>query len=714
MKKRILSVVCAVAIIATMLTVGIVSSFAAGTALATPIDKAFEVSDWDFVASSNLASGQSSSTSTASITSDGKFASGYGSTITIVSKTPYDLSNGFVSKSTLNFKNHFNNHYGEYCAMYIGDVATGLELRIQNVKNQSIYNAYIYYGGDIKASYNLGSAPNGEYIVKYQNGKVTVSKGGDLINWVLPTSTSTEVEIASADFGEAKMAYRISGNYSGASFRYWKGVYLEALTGDGGSSSTPESSESASSESASSESVSSAPASSESASSTTSSEVTSSETVSAAPASPADISNIFAADWEGDVECITAMSDGVRNLFGNIAPNTSGKKTITTVNAYNLGNNWTAAVTLGESWGGNTDSNPYVLTVGTLDIIVYDVAKNNAAPAAIELKKDGTSVRKVELAATIGTNKTESIAGKLEVDYKDGTVSVSYKGTKYITEDVGEIDFTNAKAALSITGNWIAKSVYLYDFNLKTVAEDVSSSAPAKGEPIVTVIDGTLNATDWEGDIASISADGKFHVNNGAKTINTVNSYDLSDGFKFKSNLVMKNHYSNYYGEYCSMYVGGQTGLELRIQQDKEGRGSNAFYNGYLLYNGVEIASADLLNAPNGEYEIIYKDGKVTVNLQQAPITWTLADKTTATSVSIADADFSNAKLGLRIAGNYASPESLRNWNSYSLSAVSDGSNGAGSVGGTGDARNIVIPAVAIVLGACAVAFVAKSRKINA
>ncbi len=37
MKKRILSVVCAIAVIAVMLTVGFISSSAVGTALATPI-----------------------------------------------------------------------------------------------------------------------------------------------------------------------------------------------------------------------------------------------------------------------------------------------------------------------------------------------------------------------------------------------------------------------------------------------------------------------------------------------------------------------------------------------------------------------------------------------------------------------------------------------------------------------------------------------------
>ncbi len=489
MKKRVLSIVCAIAVIAAMLTVGIVSSSAAGTTLAEPIDKNFVVGDWDFVASANLASGHTSSTATGAITAAGKFGSGYDKTFTIVSKAAYDLSTGFVSKSTLTFKNHYTNYFGEYCSMYIGDVAIGLELRVQNVKGVANYNVYIYYGGNQIASYAT-TEPNGEYAVKYNNGKVSVSKGGTDIEWTVTGGTSTEVEITGADFSETKIGYRVSPNYSKSAdtLRNWTGVYLEALAGS--SSSEPASSEPASSE------------------------------------------------------------------------------------------------------------------------------------------------------------------------------------------------------------------------------------APVTGAPLTAKIEKEFVKEDWEGSVdnnSAIIADGKLISGQGSVfNVNTKIDYDLSNGFEFKSTLKFKSHYANYYGEYCSMYVGPvETGIEVRIQNVK----GSGLYTAKLYYGGEEIATYDLTNAPNGEYMLRYKDGKVTVTLGGAAIKWTLADTSTATDVAISDADFlKNASVGFRIVGNY-SGGSNRNWSGFYLAPVStsNGGNGdnsgAGGVGGTGDARNLVIPAVAIVFGVCTVAFVSVRKR---
>ncbi len=524
MKKRVLSIVCAIAVIAAMLTVGIVSSSAAGTTLAEPIDKNFVVGDWDFVASANLASGHTSSTATGAITAAGKFGSGYDKTFTIVSKAAYDLSTGFVSKSTLTFKNHYTNYFGEYCSMYIGDVAIGLELRVQNVKGVANYNVYIYYGGNQIASYAT-TEPNGEYAVKYNNGKVSVSKGGTDIEWTVTGGTSTEVEITGADFSETKIGYRVSPNYSKSAdtLRNWTGVYLEALAGS--SSSEPASSEPASSEPASSEPASSEPASSEPASS---------EPASSEPAS----------------------------------------------------------------------------------------------------------------------------------------------------------------------------------------SEPASSEAPVTGAPLTAKIEKEFVKEDWEGSVdnnSAIIADGKLISGQGSVfNVNTKIDYDLSNGFEFKSTLKFKSHYANYYGEYCSMYVGPvETGIEVRIQNVK----GSGLYTAKLYYGGEEIATYDLTNAPNGEYMLRYKDGKVTVTLGGAAIKWTLADTSTATDVAISDADFlKNASVGFRIVGNY-SGGSNRNWSGFYLAPVStsNGGNGdnsgAGGVGGTGDARNLVIPAVAIVFGVCTVAFVSVRKR---
>ena len=171
---------------------------------------------------------------------------------------------------------------------------------------------------------------------------------------------------------------------------------------------------------------------------------------------------------------------------------------------------------------------------------------------------------------------------------------------------------------------------------------------------------------------------------------------------------MFKNAFTNYYGEYASMFVGDPvTGIELRIA-NVNGQG---MYTGHILVKGEEVAKADLLNAPNGVYELVYKNGKLTVNLEGAAIKWTLADASTSTSVAINDVDLNKVTLGFRIAGNWSNADA-RNWSNYSLSPVSGGSNGTN--GTTGDARNLVIPAVALVLGACAAAFVAKAKKANA
>ncbi len=526
MKKRILSILCAVLIVATMLTFGAVSSFAAAIVLDEPLSKGFNKTEWNAEVSADLVNDQTSGdiSTTSTVMVDNRFGTGTTKVYTVSSKDTYDLTNGFIFESKLTFSSHISNYYGEYNSMYVGPIGSGLELRIKNTASQNKYNAYIYFGGEQLASYDLASAPNGEYAIKYENSKVSVTLKDEPITWTTASGTVTEIALAGADFSNTTIGFRIAPNWSNdANFRKWAGIYLEALAGSYSSipaSSTPVSSTLASSE----------PASSEPASAPVSSTSASSEPVSSAPA---------------------------------------------------------------------------------------------------------------------------------------------------------------------------------------------SSTAPAVGEAITPVVDGAITKTDWEGDTKRIDNAGGFAAPDQTKnTITTVKTYDLSGGFKFSSKLTFQNHFSNYYGEYASMYVGDpETGLELRIQQDKEGRGNAALYNGYLLYNGAKIATADLLNAPNGVWEITYKDGKVSVTLKDTAVTWTLNDKSTATSVTLDSPDFKAAKLGLHIEGNWGN--GYRNWKNYSINTVSGsggqgGSGGAGGVGGTGDARELVVPAVAIVLGACAVAFVVKSRKAEA
>ena len=238
---------------------------------------------------------------------------------------------------------------------------------------------------------------------------------------------------------------------------------------------------------------------------------------------------------------------------------------------------------------------------------------------------------------------------------------------------------------------------------------DTENTEKPKGEKIVPASDATFSSADWEGDVDGFnSEDGTFGVgSNNKKTVWTVKSYDLSGGFKFSADLKMKNTYNNYEGEYCSIYIDDPiSGLELRVQNRK----GVAMYDAYLYLAGKELGSFDLINDPNGEYEIVYKDGKVTVNYKANAIAWKLADGSTSTSVSVADADFSNAKIGLTLQGNWC-PAGERKWKTYSIASLA--ADGSGT-GGTGDARNIVVPAVVLVISACAVAFVATRKKTNA
>ena len=156
------------------------------------------------------------------------------------------------------------------------------------------------------------------------------------------------------------------------------------------------------------------------------------------------------------------------------------------------------------------------------------------------------------------------------------------------------------------------------------------------------------------------------------------------------------------------MYVGeAGSGLELRIKHDKEGRGSAAFYNGYLYFEGQQIASVDLVDAPNGVYSIRYSDGKVSVYLNDTAISWTLADGSTSTAVAVdGSSKFANVALGYRIVGNYHPTD--RYWEGFYLAPL--GSSGTGA-GGTGDTRNIVVPVCVLIASACAAAFVLTRKK---
>ena len=182
----------------------------------------------------------------------------------------------------------------------------------------------------------------------------------------------------------------------------------------------------------------------------------------------------------------------------------------------------------------------------------------------------------------------------------------------------------------------------------------------------------TLVAEDWTGNTDKIT-DGVFDVaaTQNTYTIWTAENYDFSDGVVFKGTLAMKNGYNNYYGEWCSVYLGTATSnLELRIKNDDDTADNEKdnTYTAYLLYNGAELASCDMHTSINGQYQLTYANGKVNVKLGGADIIWTLTNQTTSTKVDV-NANLSNAKLGLRLSGNWA-PEGGRRWSGISLAPV--------------------------------------------
>ena len=700
MKKRILSLVCAVAVIAAMMAIGI-SAVSAVDPIVDISQQAFNANDW--------------TGDTNNIDSSNRFYATAQDKKTIWTAASYNLTGGFTFSSRCYLNANVNNFYGEYAALYVGEPGTGIELRIQNVKGQKDWNARLVVAGNEVASVNVmgspnTSAPNGGWELVYDDGMLTVNHIQSVgstpktLTWNLASSgTATQIDVSSVDLTDTKFGVHIEGNYSTAEKRVWASYWLKVMPA--ATSSAPTSSAPVSSALAPSEPVSSEVASSEVASSEiASSEIASSEIASSTVPAVGEIlvlafsGALNAEDWD--------PSDKI--VDGKLATGASASVyAVTYVKTFDLGTDWTASMKFATpTYMGNDYAQPTKLIIGDVEAVAYNSDGSNAAPY-IGLNVKGAEKGRYDLDASLSTTGGVGYSGTLTLTYKNGIITVAYKDEIVITYDAtaDALDFSAVNPGLSAKGNWSsAKNFKILEFGLTSA--DVK---PEPGAPIDTVVDGVLNANDWTGDTTYITDTGLFYADKTNKnTIWTAKAYDLSGGFKFSSKLQFKSYYTNYWGEHASIYIGEKdVGLELRIKN----RSGIGMYDGFLYFGGQEIAKVDLMNAPNGVWEIVYKNGKVTVNLGNAPVTWTLADNSTSTSVSIPNADFSRVNIGLYVHGNWSTPD-RRNWSTYNLSAVSGGSGGAN--GSTGDTRNVVIPAVAIVLGVCAVAFVAKSKKANA
>ncbi len=603
---------------------------------------------------------------------------------TITSVASYNL--GSEWESSLSIRTTWNsNRYGQPYVLKIGN----LEAVIYAYKNADsgagtpAEDAYIELKKDGAtvgekvliakiADATSNSNVSGVLKLSYKNGIATVNfKGTDYI---------TE-NVGNIDFSNVKATLSIMGNYSDKNI----GVANFKLKGE----TTP---------------VSSAPTSSTDSSVPESSDVasnTSSTSTTPEKVTVAISGALVAEDWTPSDKII----DGMLQTGSN-----ANVESVTSVKKYDLGTDWTASMKFTTpTYMGNDAAQPSKLIIGDVEAIAYNSHKDNGTDAYLALNVKGTEVGTFSLGEGSGTRSGDSYGGTLELVYKDGAITVKHNDATVITYDAtgDALDFSAVNFGLSIKGNW----QNVLNFKIKEFAIRTADSYVEPGATIENITDGVFNSTDWVGNVENIDADeGYFYATGSAsdkKTIKTVKAYDLSKGFKFSSTLKFKSHYANYGGEWASMYVGDpETGLELRIQNQK----GQAMYNGYLLLKGEEIATVNLVNMPNGTYEIVYKNGKVTVNLDGSALKWTLADKTTSTSVSVDGIALDKTTLGLHVQGNWA-PKDLRNWNGYSLTSL----DGNGKVpGSTGDERNVVIPTVALVLGVCAVAFVTIRKRVQA
>ncbi len=641
MRKRILSIMCAIAVIVTMLTVCIVPASAAseapwGTGISFANDGTWE---------GNVER----------ITASGAFADnvGDGETVSITTVSEYAFGDAWQASIVFE-RTNANNAYGYPYKLIVGD----LEARFNDRKGTAQGSISIIKGGEAVATAPCGATSGtfkGEALtLKYDSGMAYATCMGVEIS----------ANVGTIDFSAAKLTVSLQGDYvkNAVVIRTYSLEKLEPTV-----SSAPDSSVTDSNATDSSTPDSSTPDSSESGDGSfvidkafavddwdaiTSAELTNSHKSGsiASPYQAADaiVDGVFGAGWN---RVYSISSKDTYNLSGGFV----FKSTLTFNNYF------------GNYYGEHAAM--YVGSVGTgLELRVYNVSGSKAYNAYLYYA--GQQLASYDLAAAPN--------GEYTITYKNGKVSVTLGGTAINwtladTTAATEIalagaDFSNVTIGFRIAPNYTKNitlrnwtGVYLEAFPVSDSSTDSSESKPST-ETGLPIVGGILNATDWQGGTERLT-DGQFHAHDReVKTVNTVKSYNLSSGFDFASTLNFVNHFKNYYGEYASMYVGdAATGLELRIQNVK----SQDLYNAYLYYGGVELASFNFTVSPNGKYTVSYENGNVTVSLNGEDILWVLADASASTEVSIAGADFKDVNLGLHIEGNYG--DGYRYWEGYAL-----------------------------------------------
>ena len=290
MRRRIVSLLCVVAVLAAMLSVCIVTTLADDAVkLAEPITGTLNAADWDPAESVN---------SVGSFFAD---ANDSKKTITAVQK--YNLGTNWEASVTVAHISN-SNCSAQPFVLKVGDLEAVLyNCKYNKTTSTVTQNAYIalkvndievatYDLGDKAGTFDGATPIRGALGLKYKNGNAKVLYKGD---------TVLTYDIPGLDFSNTEISLSVTGNWVPNAM----GISEFNLSADYSTSSVPVS---------------------------------------------VDVSgDLDAADWTGNTECIGTIQGTVR--FYTTAD--TSVKTITSVNSYTLFDKWESTITINDTWNDN-------------------------------------------------------------------------------------------------------------------------------------------------------------------------------------------------------------------------------------------------------------------------------------------------------------------------------------------------------------------------
>ena len=174
----------------------------------------------------------------------------------------------------------------------------------------------------------------------------------------------------------------------------------------------------------------------------------------------------------------------------------------------------------------------------------------------------------------------------------------------------------------------------------------------------------TFIASDFTGNTGNIYSD-KFFANYNSTdtvTVESKNSFNLTDGFGVYATLQMANGTANYLGESCSMKVGN---IALNIKNVK----GQENYIAEIIVGDKIIGTADLSSSPNGKYRLCVNEKEIWAVKDYNSLTFTNNNGDEAHYLSRPkNVNLSNAHLSFSLSGNNSG--STRSWSSFLLHKV--------------------------------------------